>query len=426
MARSMWRGAISFGMVAIPVRMYLATEAHSAVSFRQLCPHCQLPIKQQRHCPTDDHVVAFNDVLKGYEVSKNQFVLIDEEDLDKLPLKTTRTIDIVEFVERNEVPLGLYIKSAYYLEPEEVGVKPFYLLKRALEDTNKVAVAKIALRDREHLSLIQVEGNTLLCNTLNWPDEIRSTEELNLPQNVKISDKEVKMATSLIDNLTDTFQPERYTDDYKAAFQQIVDQKMKGLKVVAPAAAQEPRVMDLMAALKHRWRAGSTLGPRPPRPHRPLSRSSGARRPGATGNDRRRRADRDRRRRPPRRCCARGASAGAASRNRRPRGRGAPGNVCRVRPALHAWQIAHEGTIVPSPAEGVSVDCLERTHLCGRTRGEGRPRLLRGGQRERAGRRGREALRQSLPGWSAPPGLAADRGRPTAGLCRRRLHSGVG
>jgi len=110
----MWRGAISFGMVAIPVRMYVATEAHSAVSFRQLCPHCQLPIKQQRHCPTDDHVVAFNDVLKGYEVSKGQYVLMDEEDLDKLPLKTTRTIDIVEFVERNEVPLGLYIKSAYY------------------------------------------------------------------------------------------------------------------------------------------------------------------------------------------------------------------------------------------------------------------------------------------------------------------------
>ena len=103
MARSMWRGAISFGMVAIPVRMYLATEAHSAVSFRQLCPHCQLPIKQQRHCPTDDHVVAFNEVLKGYEVGKNQFVLIDEDDLDKLPLKTTRTIDIVEFVERDDV-----------------------------------------------------------------------------------------------------------------------------------------------------------------------------------------------------------------------------------------------------------------------------------------------------------------------------------
>src|SRR2546428_2805275 len=250
MARSMWRGTIRCGMVAIPIRMYLATEAPCAVWFRQLCPHCQLPIKQQRHCPTDDHVVAFNEALKGYEVGKNQFVIIDEEDLDKLPLKTTKTIDIVEFVERSEVPLGLYVKSAYYLEPEDVGVKPFFLLKRALEDTNKVAVAKIALRDREHLSLIQVEGNTLLCNTLNWPDEIRSTEELNLPQNVKISDKEVKMATSLIDNLTDTFQPERYTDDYKAAFQQIVDQKMKGLKVVAPAAAQEPRVMDLMAALK--------------------------------------------------------------------------------------------------------------------------------------------------------------------------------
>jgi DNA end-binding protein Ku len=250
MARSMWRGAISFGMVAIPIRMYLATEAHSAVAFRQLCPHCQLPIKQQRHCPTDDHVVPYNDVLKGYEVAKNQFVIIDEEDLDKLPLKTTKTIDIMEFVERDAVPLGLYVKSAYYLEPEDVGVKPFMLLKRALEDTNKVAVAKIALRDREHLCLIQVQGNTLLVNTLNWPDEIRSTEELNLPQNVKINDREVAMATSLIDNLTDEFQPGRYTDDYKAAFQQIIDQKMKGLEVVTPTPAQEPKVMDLMAALK--------------------------------------------------------------------------------------------------------------------------------------------------------------------------------
>lgn len=250
MARSMWRGAISFGMVAIPVRMYLATEAHSAVAFRQLCPHCQQPIKQLRHCPQDEHVVPFNETLKGYEVGKNQFVIIEDSDLDKLPLKTARTIDIVEFVDRTEVPLGLYVKSAYYLEPEDVGAKPFALLSRALAETNKVAVAKIALRDREHLCLIQVEGDALLCNTLNWPDEIRSTEELKLPTNVKISEKEVQMATSLIENLSDTFKPERYTDDYKAAFQQIVDQKVKGEKVTVATPTQEAPVMDLMAALK--------------------------------------------------------------------------------------------------------------------------------------------------------------------------------
>jgi DNA end-binding protein Ku len=251
MARSMWRGAISFGMVAIPIRMYVATEAHSTVSFRQLCPHCQQPIKQQRHCPQDDHVVGFSEVLKGYEVSKDHFVIMEESDLDQLPLKTTRTIDIVEFVDRGEVPMGLYLKSAYYLEPEEVGVKPFFLLKRALEDTNKVAVAKIALRDREHLALIQVEGKTLLCNTLNWPDEIRSADDLNLPEhNVKINDKEVKMATSLIENLSDSFKPERYTDDYKAAFAELLDQKMKGQKLTAPTPATQAPVMDLMAALK--------------------------------------------------------------------------------------------------------------------------------------------------------------------------------
>jgi DNA end-binding protein Ku len=178
----MWRGAISFGMVAIPIRMYVATEAHSGVAFRQLCPHCQQPIKQQRHCPVDDHIVQYAEVLKGYEVSKDRYVIFEDEDLDNLPLKTTKTIDIVEFVDRDEIPLGLYLKSAYYLEPEDVGVKPFFLLKRALTDTGKVAVAKIALRDREHLALIQVEGSTLLCNTLNWPDEIRSSQELNLPE----------------------------------------------------------------------------------------------------------------------------------------------------------------------------------------------------------------------------------------------------
>jgi len=250
MARSMWRGAISFGMVAIPIRMYVATEAHG-VSFRLLCPHCQQPIKNLRHCPVDEHVVAWNDVLRGYEVGKDKYVILEDEDLEKLPLKTTKTIDILEFVEGTEVPLGLYLKSAYYLEPEEVGVKPFFLLKRALEETGKVAVAKVALRDREHLCLIQVQGETLLCNTLNWPDEIRPAVELNLPEaSVRISDKEVKMATSLIENLSDSFKPERYTDEYKVALHQVVDLKLKGLQVTAPPPAQEAKVMDLMAALR--------------------------------------------------------------------------------------------------------------------------------------------------------------------------------
>lgn len=247
----MWRGAISFGMVAIPVRMYLATEAQSSVALRMLCPHCQQPIKQQRHCPTDDHIVPWNEVIRGYEVAKGKYVVMDDSDLDKLPLKTAKTIDILEFVDATEVPLPLYLKSSYYLEPEEVGLKPYFLLKRALQDTGKVAVAKIALRDREHLALIQVQGKTIMCNTLNWPEEIRSADELNLPEkSVQISDKEVQMANSLIENLSDTFQPERYTDDYRAAFMQIVEQKLAGQEIVAPAAAPEPKVMDLMAALK--------------------------------------------------------------------------------------------------------------------------------------------------------------------------------
>jgi DNA end-binding protein Ku len=247
----MWRGAISFGMVAIPVRMYVATDSGGGVSFRLLCPHCQLPIKNQRHCPTDDHVVPWNETLRGYEVAKDRFVILTDEDLERLPLKTTKTIDILEFVGRDEIPMGVYHKSAYYLEPEEVGAKPYYLLKKALAETGRLAIGKIALRDREHLAAVQIHDPGLLLTTLNWPDEIRSMEELKLPEKlVKLSDKEVQMAVALVENLTAKFKPEQYKDDYKEAVQMIVEQKLAGQPIPEVAQPREAKVTDLMAALK--------------------------------------------------------------------------------------------------------------------------------------------------------------------------------
>src|SRR5216683_2982871 len=144
MPRSMWRGAISFGMVAIPVRMYLATESKS-VSFRMLCPSCHRPIKNKRYCPFEDIEVGWSETLRGFEVSKDEFVELEDADLDRLPLPTSQSIEILEFVDDREINAGVYIKQAYYLEPEQVGIKPYVLLREALEKTGRVAIGRVAL-----------------------------------------------------------------------------------------------------------------------------------------------------------------------------------------------------------------------------------------------------------------------------------------
>ena len=249
MPRSMWKGAVSFGMVAIPVRLYLATESKS-VSFRSLCPCHKQPIKQKRHCAVTDNVLDWKEVLKGFEISKDQFVVIDDEDLDNLPLASAHTIDIQEFVDGSEIPAELYMKQAYYLEPEKVGVKPYYLLKEALQEVGKVAVGKIALRDREHMATMRPFGKGMIVNSLHWPDEIRSMDELNLPEEeVKIDKREMAMAKMLIENLTDEFDPDRYHDEYREAILRVA--RAKASQGARPSCAGAPtKVMDLMAALK--------------------------------------------------------------------------------------------------------------------------------------------------------------------------------
>jgi DNA end-binding protein Ku len=251
MARSMWRGAISFGMVAIPVRMYLATESKS-VSFRLLCPSCHRPIRNKRFCPHENIEVAWNDTVRGYEVSKDEFVPIDDSDLDRLPLPTSQAIEILEFVDDAEIDAGVYLKQAYYLEPEKVGQKPYELLRRALEKTGRVAVGRLALRDREHLVRLAIHGeHGILLNTLHWPDEIRATEELSLPSDdVEVAKGELDMAVMLIDNLAAGFDPARFQDRYREALLEVVEEKLGKQEIRRPAPEEPPKVMDLMAALK--------------------------------------------------------------------------------------------------------------------------------------------------------------------------------
>lgn len=247
----MWKGVVSFGMVSIPIRLYNATESSAKVSFRQLCPEHHSPISYKRWCAEGDHEVPYSEIERGYEVGKDRYVIIDDKDLDNLPLPTAHAIDISEFVPVEEIEPGLYFDNAYYVEPEELGKKPYQLLREALEATGKMAIAKIALRDKEHLCALHPNGKGLIMNTLHWPDEIRSTEGLKgLDGDVKINPKELQMAKALIESLADSFEPQRYKDEYREAVMKVVQAKMDGEVIEAPEAPQPARVMDLMEALR--------------------------------------------------------------------------------------------------------------------------------------------------------------------------------
>jgi DNA end-binding protein Ku len=251
MPRSIWKGVMSFGMVAIPVRMYLATESGSSgVSFHLLCPDHKSRIKNKRWCTEGDHEVVWGEVVRAYEYEKGNYVELTDEDFEKLPLRSSKAIDISGFVKSEEVPGELYFDSAYYLEPEKAAAKPYALLKKTLDKTGRVAIAKFALRERERLVSIRAHDGTLLLNTLKWPDEIRNTDDLEIPD-VTVSPAEVKMAENLVEMMATDFEPEEYKDDYKKAVMELVEAKVEKREVIeAPEPEAETTVVDLMSALK--------------------------------------------------------------------------------------------------------------------------------------------------------------------------------
>ena len=278
MARSMWKGVISFGMVSIPIRLYIATESHS-VSFRQLCAEHLSPIKYKRWCQSGDHEVPYSDIVKGYEVASENYVVIQDADLDNLPLPTARQIEIHEFVPHDDIEGGLYFKSAYYMEPEQAGVKPYHLLRKALLETGMTAVAKVAFRDREHLCALRPLDGVILMNTLHWPDEIRPATELKgVDGEVDVNPRELQMAKALVENLAeDRFDPNRFQDQYHQALMEIVNAKVQGEEVVsAPEVETAPAVMDLMEALKASVEAAKKQRPGRPRSRKPAAKKTAA------------------------------------------------------------------------------------------------------------------------------------------------------
>jgi len=248
MARSIWRGAISFGLVSIPIRLYTATESKD-VSFHLLHKACHSRIKQQRYCPHDEMVIEWGDVERGYEYAKDQYVVLEEEDFEKVPIATTKAIDITAFVGLDEVDPQYYERS-YYLEPEDVGKKPYALLRKTLEETRRVAVAKVALRQKEQLCLIRAKDSVLVMQTMFYPDELRSEEELALPgSEVAVEARELQMARSLVDMLTAEFEPTQYRDHYREALLEVIEAKVSG-HAIAEAPPAQGKVVDLMEALR--------------------------------------------------------------------------------------------------------------------------------------------------------------------------------
>jgi DNA end-binding protein Ku len=246
MPRAFWKGVISFGMVAIPVRMSVATESKT-ISFHRLHKKCLTRPKQVLFCPVDEIYFDIADTVRGYEYAKDQFVVLEEEDFEKVPLRTTHSIEIAGFVKASEIE-SIYYEDTHYIEPEEMGAKPFTLLKTVLEKTGMVGIAKVAFARREHLACIRPLGKILALHTLHYRQEILSTEDMSPPEQ-KVTAAELSMATKLVEAMTTNFKPDEFKDEYAEALRKMVDSKLKGIEIKTPE-MPKMKVEDLMSALK--------------------------------------------------------------------------------------------------------------------------------------------------------------------------------
>src|SRR6266536_4784294 len=248
MPRAMWKGAISFGHVTIPVAVYPATEEKS-LKFNQLHDEDMGRIRYKRVCSVDGEEVEFDHIVKGYEVEKDKYVVMTDEDFDAVPVESSRAIDILQFVELEEID-PTYFQKSYYLVPDETGLKAYTLLRRAMEEDGRVAIAKVAFREKEHLAALRFKGDIFVLETMFWPDEIRAADFEVLDKKVQIRDQEAQMAKSLIDNLTEAFKPDAFRDEYRDALLDIVEKKVSGEEIEVVPEPEPTKVVDLMEALK--------------------------------------------------------------------------------------------------------------------------------------------------------------------------------
>ncbi|TDB72397.1 Ku protein [Micromonospora sp. KC723] len=248
--RAIWKGAVSFGLVSIGVKLYSATEEKD-IRFHQVHRSDGGRIRYKRTCSVCGEEVTYDDIAKGYDLGGGEMVILTDEDFADLPLSTSHAIDVLEFVPAEQVDPILYNK-AYFLEPEGAATKPYVLLRDALADSERVAIVKVAIRQREQLATLRVREGVLLLNTMLWPDEVRTPDFGFLDEDLKVRPPELAMAASLIDSMAGEFHPDAFTDDYRAALQEVIDAKVEGREVVQPEEeeAAPAAAVDLMAALK--------------------------------------------------------------------------------------------------------------------------------------------------------------------------------
>ena len=249
--KTIWKGAINFGLVNIPVKLKTATSRQN-IRFRNLHEECNNPVKMKRFCANCQQEVDYSDLVKGYEYEENKYVILNDEDFDKIPESTTRTIDIMDFVKLEEID-PVYYNKTYYLEPAEGGEKPYLLLKKSLDSTDKIAISRITIRNRESLAVVRVLDGILSMETMYFAEEVRSTEGLNLVNldQVDINEKEEELAVEIINNLSREFEPEKYENRYKQELMTIIQRKIEGEEIeTAEAERTDETVVDLMEKLK--------------------------------------------------------------------------------------------------------------------------------------------------------------------------------
>lgn len=254
--RAIWKGAVAFGLVNVPVKLYAATGEHE-VPLHQVHKKDGGRIRYKKFCSIEDEQVEYSEIAKGYETDDGQLVVLTDEDLDRLPLATEREIEVLEFVPSEQVDPILLAKT-YYLEPDRTAAKPYALLREALTSTDRMAVVKVALRQRESMAVLRVRDDVICLQTLLWPDEVREADFPILDQDVTVRPQELAMASSLVESLAGDFDPSGFEDRYRAALEEVIEQKVSSGRTQAVPQPEEPgeegggsgEVVDLLAALQ--------------------------------------------------------------------------------------------------------------------------------------------------------------------------------
>jgi DNA end-binding protein Ku len=246
--RAIWKGAINFGLVTIPVGMYTATE-NKTPKFKQLRKTDHSPIRYKRVAESDGEEVVWDDIVKGYEFEKDRYVVFTDEELAATTPEGSRLVDVVQFVDESEIDPMMY-KSSYYLVPEKTGLKAYRILADALAEKGRVGIAKVSIREKQHLATVRVKDGTIVMETMYWPDEIRQSEFEELESEVEVRPEEVEMAAMIIDNLTRPFAEDDWVDRTRGAVEEMAAKKVAGEEIVVPESPEPTKVVDLLDALK--------------------------------------------------------------------------------------------------------------------------------------------------------------------------------